>query len=195
MRRQARRLQPTSLYNATGGMTAEYDEYEFMFGDTWCLITISAHVGVSGEPGYKACPYVLGYRGRSLRTVGDRDGKPLEFVSESKVSALALASDYMEDRFGPRRAAPPPTTSYVTSFGTSSLEDEPPLQDDRPAPIVVLALERVQRGDYVIVTKDGAKRARRQSTGRSAGTFLASAVEDIEKGRHGRVREIPENDL
>lgn len=162
-----------------------------MFGDTWALITISAQAEVSGDLRYTACPYVLGYRGLSMRAVGDREGQPLEFWSESELSALALASDYLEDRFGPRRAAPPPTTSYVTD----RLNEQPPLPDDRPAPIVVLALERLYRGDYVIVTKDGAKRAPPHLIRTSAGSVLATAVEDIEKGRHGRVREVPENPL
>lgn len=172
-------------------MAAEYTEYEFMFGDVGCLITMSAHAQGRGDLRYKACPYVLGYRGLSMRAVGDREGRPLEFVSESETSALALASDYLEDRFGPCRAAPPPTTSYVTS----RIEEQPPLQDDRPDPIVVLALERIHRGDDVIVTKEGAKRARQQLSRPLPGRVLATAVEDIEKGRHGRVREIPENEV
>lgn len=164
-------------------------EYEFMFGDTWCLIAISA-VEMSGEPGYKACPYVLGYRARSLQAVGDRHGTPLEFAADSEIGALAAASRYMEDRFGPRRVAPAPTTSYVARYETSGFAAEPPLPDDRPDPIMVVALERIRKGDHVIVTRDGAKLAPRKVVRMSPGACLANAVEDIDKGRQGRVREV-----
>jgi hypothetical protein len=125
-----------------------------------------------------------------MRAAGDREGRPLEFEADSEDGALALASAYLQDRFGPRRAATEPTTSYVTS----RILEEPPVPDDRPEPIVVLALERIERGDYVIVTKDGARRAPRHFTRSSRGRILASAIEDIEKGDRGRVREISENE-
>jgi hypothetical protein len=167
-------------------MTARGAEYEFMFGDTACLITITAHPQAAGHARYLARLYVLGYRGLSMRPVGDADGTPVEFTSDSDTSALTLASDYLADRFGPRRAADAPTTSYVTS----RTEQQPPLRDDRPAPMVVLALERIYRGDFVVVTKDGAKRARRPTP--TPGAILASAIEDIEKGHRGRVRQLTE---
>ena len=154
-----------------------------MFGDAACLIAISAH-GDGAAVRYTARPYALGYRGLSKRRVGDSEGNPVEFTSESDAEALALAAQYLSDRFGPRRAADAPTTSYLTS----RTEVQPPLRDERPAPIVVVALEQIHRGDYVVVTKDGAKRARRLN--RTPGAMLATAMDDIDKGREGRVREL-----
>lgn len=165
-------------------------EYEFMFGDTWCLIAVSAAAATGGEPGYRAAPSVLGYRARSLQAVADRHGTPLEFLADSDVGALALASSYMEDRFGPRRAAPAPTTSYVTRYETSGFVQEAPLRDDRPEPVLVVALERIRKGDEVIVAHHGAKVAPRKLIRVPAGACLANAVEDIEEGRQGRVREV-----
>ena len=159
-----------------------------MFGDTSCLIAISSHVEPSGLE-YRALPYVLGYRGRTMRAAGDQEGRPVELVSESEEGALAVACRYLEDRFGPCRAATEPTTSYVTS----RIEEQPPVQDDRPDPIVVFALERIQRGDEVIVTNERARPAPRRHTRTPPGSILASAIEDIDKGSHGRVREIPKD--
>jgi hypothetical protein len=168
-------------------------EYEFMFGDTWGLITVVAQPVAGGETGFKAFPYVLGYRGGSLRAVGDGEGSALSFVSATPLGAIALASAHMEDRFGPRRAAPAPTTSYVTSYTATAVLEEPPLRDERPEPITTLALERIRRGDFVIVTKDGARLAPPRLRSVPATAFLATAAEDIEKGSCGRVREIRED--
>jgi hypothetical protein len=175
-------------------MSAECEEYEFMFGDTWGLITVLAQNAPGGEPAYKACPYVLGYRGATLRAVGDRAGKALSFVADTQARAIALASECMEDRFGPRRAAPAPTTSYVTSYsGTADLE-EPPLQDERPDPITVLALERIRRGDSVIVTGERARLAPHRLGAIPPNALLATALEDIDKGCRGSVREARDRD-
>jgi hypothetical protein len=170
-------------------MSTGHEEYEFMFGDTWGLITVLAQSGASGESEYKACPFVLGYRGGSLRAVGDREGKALSFVSGTLAGALALACDCMEDRFGPRRAAPAPTTSYVTSYSASAVLEEPPLKDERPDPVTVRALDRIRRGDPVIVTGDGARLVPRKLGVMPPAAFLATAMDDIERGGLGRVRE------
>jgi hypothetical protein len=170
-------------------MGADHTEYEYMFGDAACLILVSTFVSVTGRTEYRARPYVLGYRGRTMRAAGDREGRPLEVISESEEGALALASEYLEDRFGPCRAATEPTTSYVTS----RIEEQPPVRDDRPEPVVVLAVERIRRGDEVIVTDDRARPAPRRHTRTPPGSILASAIEDIDKGSHGRVREIPKD--
>lgn len=169
-------------------------EYEFMFGDTWCLITVSPPLEAGGNSGFRARPYVLGHRGRSPRAVGDREGQPVAFEAETEAGVLARTSEYLEDRFGPLRAAPAPTTSYVTSYRADELAEEPPLQDLRPDPILVLALERIHRGDEIIVTAQGARVARHRLTGTSSGVFRAIAAEDIEKGQHGRVRQDPDTD-
>ena len=160
-------------------------EYEYMFGDTACLIAVSVRAEGAGRTRCTARPFALGYRGLSMRRVADAEGQPVEFTSESEADALTVASDYLADRFGPRRAADAPTTSYVTERTLV----EPPLRDDRPAPMVVLALEAIHRGDDVIVTRDGARRARRLT--RSPGAVLANAIEDIDKGHRGRVRQLP----
>jgi hypothetical protein len=162
-----------------------------MFGDTWGLITVLAKPDPGGESEYTAHPYVLGYRGGSLREIGDREGKALSFASGTLLGALGLASGYMEDRFGPRRAAPAPTTSYVTSYSTSAVLEQPPLRDERPDPVTVRALDRIRRGDPVIVTRDVATLAPRRVGPIPPAAFLAIAVEDIEKGSYGRVRETP----
>jgi hypothetical protein len=167
-------------------------EYDFMFGDTWCLITISADPGDSGTSRFTAQSFVLGHRGRFPRRVCDRDTRPVTFRADAEASALALTSEYLEDRFGPRRAAPAPTTTYVTSYLGGGAAEGLPLPDLRPDPVVVLALERILRGDEVMVTEQGARLARQPLSALSSDVFLATAAEDIDKGRHGRVRQIHE---
>jgi hypothetical protein len=159
-----------------------------MFGDAWCVIAISQQ----DQNMYAARPYVLGHRGRSPRAVGDRDGRALTFSGESIEDALAKASDYMEDRFGPRRVAPAPTTSYVTAYVPGE-PAEAPLADLRAEPVVVVATERIVRGDDVVVAGGEARLARFPVRGLPSGGFLATAAEDIDKGQRGRVRPIQED--
>jgi hypothetical protein len=164
-------------------------EYDFMFGDTWCLITISADPGDGGASRF-AQSFVLGHRGRFPRRVCDRDGRPVTFRGDAEAATLARMSEYLEDRFGPRRAAPAPTTTYVTSYLAGGAEEGPPLPDLRPDPITVLALERIHRGDEVIVTVHGARLVRQPLRALASDGFLATAAEDIDKGQHGRVRQV-----
>lgn len=172
-------------------MPGEGSEYELMFGDTCCLITISAAAGPERDAPFQASAFVLGYRGLTMRAVADRDGTPVTFPTSSEEAALAAASGYLQERFGPCRAAPAPTTSYVTSRE----EVRPAVCDERPEPMLVVALERIRRGDCVIVGKDGARPAQQRLIRRLPGQTFALAVEDIEAGGQGRVRAVPKEDL
>jgi hypothetical protein len=157
-----------------------------MFGDTACLVTIVPDAEPVPPSRYKARVHVLGYRSLTMRAVADRHGTPVAFTADSEQNAFAIACDYLEDRFGPRRAAPAPTTSYLTT----RIEEQPPVLDERPDPIMVVALEDIRRGDSVVVTREGARRARRHVRRSSLDKLLAIALDDIEKGQQGRVREI-----
>lgn len=172
-------------------MPGEGSEYELMFGDTCCLITVAPQLAAAAAAPCKASAFVLGYRGLTMRAVADQHGTPVAFAAASEEAALAAASAYLQERFGPCRAAPAPTTSYVTSRA----EVQPSVRDERPEPMLVLALERIRRGDCVIVGKDGAKPASRRLIRRLPGKRLALAIEDIEAGCQGSVRAIPAEEL
>jgi hypothetical protein len=121
----------------------------------------------------------------SLRAVGNRGGQALNFFAQTEEAVLAQASDDLGNRFGARTPAPESTRPV------DSIRDEqyPALMDDRPASLTVLALRTIREGDYVVVTEQGATPLT-QTPWTLSGALLGRALEGIDAGRRGRVRDV-----
>jgi hypothetical protein len=160
-------------------------DYEFTFGAIPCLIKTYVHINVGGEQGYIAFPFVVENDGYSLRAVGNRGGQAVNFFAKTEEAVLAQASDDLGNRFGARTPAPESTRPV------DSIRDEqyPALMDDRPASLTVLALRTIREGDYVVVTEQGATPLT-QTPWALSGALLGRALEGIDAGRRGRVRDV-----
>ena len=160
-------------------------DYEFTFGAVPCLIKTHVDINLGGEQGYSAFPFVVENDGYSLRAVGNRGGQALNFFAQTEEAVLAQVSDDLENRFGTRMLAPELTRPV------DSIRDEqyPALMDDRPASLTVLALRTIREGDYVVVTEQGATPLT-QTPWTLSGALLGRALECIDAGHRGRVRDV-----
>jgi len=158
-------------------------DYEFTFGAIPCLIKTYVHINVGGEQGYIAFPFVVENDGYSLRAVGNRGGQALNFFAQTEEAVLAQASDDLENRFGTPTPAPESTWPVDAIRG----EEYPALMDDRP--LTVLALRTIREGDYVVVTEQGATPLT-QTPWTLSGALLGRALEGIDAGRRGRIRDV-----
>jgi len=158
-------------------------DYEFTFGAIPCLIKTYVHINVGGEQGYIAFPFVVENDGFSLRAVGNRGGQALNFFAQTEEAVLAQASDDLENRFGTPAPAPESTRPVDAIRG----EEYPALMDDRP--LTVLALRTIREGDYVVVTEQGATPLT-QTPWTLSGALLGRALEGIDAGRRGRIRDV-----
>ena len=159
--------------------------YEFMFGAVPCLIKTCAHISVGGEHGYIAFPFVVENDGYSLRAVGNRGGQALNFFAQTEQAVLAQASEDLENRFG----RPTPASELTRPVDSVRDEQYPALMDDRPASLTVLALRTIREGDYVVVTEEGATPLT-QTPWTLSGALLGRALEGIDAGHRGRVRDV-----
>jgi hypothetical protein len=160
-------------------------DYEFTFGVVPCLIKTCVHLNAAGDQGYIAFPFVVENDGYSLRAVGNSGGQALNFFAQTEQAVLAQASDDLENRFGR------PTAAQLSTRPADSVRDEqyPALMDDRPASLTVLALRTIREGDYVVVTEQGATPLT-QTPWTLSGALLGRALESIDAGHRGRVRDV-----
>ena len=107
----------------------------------------------------------------------------MNFFAETEQAVLAQVSKDLENRFG-RPSAAPGSTRPV-----ESVRDAPALMDDRPASLTVLALRTIREGDYVVVTEEGATPLT-QTPWTLSGALLGRALEGIDAGHRGRVRDV-----
>jgi len=160
-------------------------DYEFTFGAIPCLIKTYVHINVGGEQGYIAFPFVVENDGYSLRAVGNRGGQAVNFFAQTEEAVLAQASDDLENRFGT------PTPAPESTRPADSIREEqfPALVDDRSASLTVLALRTIREGDYVVVTEQGAMPLT-QTPWTLSGALLGRALEGIDAGHRGRIRDV-----
>jgi hypothetical protein len=111
----------------------------------------------------------------------------LSFVAQTEEGVLAQASEGLEHRFGPR--APARDALIVASIRRVQL---PALIDDQRASLTVLARRTIRAGDYVVVTDKGATPLT-QTPWPASGAILGRALEDIDTGHRGRVRDVSSN--
>ena len=159
-------------------------EYAFTFGARPCLIKTYVQVPIGGEQGYVAFPFVLESDGQSLWPISNGEGHLLSFSAQTEDGVLAQASDSLEHRFGPRAGTP--DSLKATSIRHVQL---PALIDDRRAALTVLAREPIRAGDYVVVTDQGATPLT-QTPWPGPGAILGRALEQIDAGHCGRVRNV-----
>jgi hypothetical protein len=159
-------------------------EYAFTFGARSCLIKTYLQVAIGGAEGYIAFPFVVEDDRQSLRPLGDREGHTLSFFAQTEQGALAQASEGLAHRFGPR--APARDALIVASIRQVQL---PALIDDQRAALTVLARETIRAGDYVVITDQGATPLT-QTSWPGAGARLGRALEGIDAGHRGQVREV-----
>ena len=98
---------------------------------------------------------------------------------------LAQASADLENRFG----TPTPTPESTRPVDAVRDEQYPALVDDRPASLTVLALRTIKEGDYVVVTEQGATPLT-QTPWTLSGALLCRALEGIDAGHRGRIRDV-----
>ena len=104
---------------------------EFTFGGTPCLIQVrTVRRPGSVSPSYEAELYVLEDRGRRMRRVGDRGGRPVKVSSAGEHGTLASAVFYFQKRFGRQGTVP----AFLAGDGRIRPINEPPLKDERPTP-------------------------------------------------------------
>jgi len=159
-------------------------EYAFTFGARPCLIKTYVRVAIAGEQGYVAFPFALENDGQSLRPIINGEGHLLSFFAQTEDVVLAQVSDSLEHRFGPRAGVP-------DSLKAASIRHVqlPALIGDRRAALTVLAREPIRAGDYVVVTDHGATPLT-QTPWPGSGAILGRALEEIDAGHCGRVRNV-----
>ena len=159
-------------------------EYAFTFGARPCLIKTYVQVAIGGQQGFVAFPFVLESDGQSLWPIRNGEGHLLSFSAQTENGVLAQASDSLEHRFGPRAGA-------ADSLQAASIRHVqlPALIDDRRAALTVLAREPIRAGDYVVVTDQGATPLT-QTPWPGPGAILGRALEQIDAGHCGRVRNV-----
>jgi hypothetical protein len=159
-------------------------EYAFTFGARLCLIKTYLQVAIGGARGYIAFPFVVEDDRQSLRPLGDREGQTLSFFAQTEQGALAQASESLGHRFGPPVSAR--DAVLVASIRHVQL---PALIDDQRATLTVLALQSIRAGDYVMITDQGATPLT-QAPWPKSGAILGRALEGIDTGHRGRVRNV-----
>ena len=159
-------------------------EYAFTFGARSCLIKTYVQVEIGGESGYIAFTFAVENDGLSLRPIGDRDGQPLTFFAQTEEGVLAQASEVLAHRFGPRAGAP-----YSPKAASIRHVQLPALIDDRRPALTVLAQDTIRAGDYVVVNGHYATPLT-QTPWPGSGAILGRALEGIDAGHCGRVRDV-----
>ena len=162
-------------------------EYAFTFGAKPCVIKTYMQVEIGGEPAYIAFTFVVENDGQTLRPIGDHEGQALSFFAQTEDGVLAQASHRLERRFGRRAAAP--DCFRVASIRHVQL---PALIDDQRAALTVLARETIRAGDYVVVTGEYATPLT-QTPWPGSGAILGRALEGIDRGACGLVRNVSSN--
>lgn len=101
---------------------------EVTVGRTPCLVHVRRIARPSGQRSEHVAELcVIESDGRVLRFVGDQEGNPVTFADADADGALALATTYLEQRFGRLRWAPAPRTEPRAA----PTIHEPPLRDER----------------------------------------------------------------
>jgi len=159
-------------------------EYAFTFGASPCVIKTYVQVEIGGQSGYVAFSFVVEHDGYSLRLIGDRDGEALTVFARTEEAVLAQACQSLAHQFGPRSdVSDRPKTAVIRHV------QRPARIDDRRAALTVVAQDTIRAGDYVVVTDKGATPLAR-APWPGAGAILGRALEGIDTGRLGRVRDI-----
>jgi hypothetical protein len=158
-------------------------EYAFTFGGRPCVIKTCVQVEVGGRSGFVAFSFAVQHNGYSLRPVEDGDGEARTFFARTEEGVLALACEGLARQFGPRSDAWDPP-----KIPTARRVHDPACVDRRKA-LTTLALTMIRADDYVVVTEKGAMPLAHTSWP-GAGAILGRALEAIEAGHRGRVRDV-----
>jgi hypothetical protein len=160
-------------------------EYAFTFGARPCLIKTYVQLEVGGDQGFIAFTFVMENNGRSLRPIGDREGRALSFFAQTEAGVVAQASDGLARRFGPRTGVP----DCQKNVAAIRHVRVPALLDDQRASLTVFARDTISAGDYVVVTDKGATPLK-QTKWPGSGAVLGRALERIRAGTRGQVRQV-----